>query len=117
MTGFTNHVFALMHLLGFRFAPRIRDLADIGVRQQVKDGLDRASRLVLTEALPRLAAAGVGLRGVKLDTVWVCWVDVLRQPVQRPGDPRRLRLEHAHAAEDEVWFVDVPDRASIVEVE
>ncbi len=27
-TGFTNHVFALMHLLGFRFAPRIRDLAD-----------------------------------------------------------------------------------------
>lgn len=27
-TGFTDHVFALMHLLGFRFAPRIRDLAD-----------------------------------------------------------------------------------------
>ena len=27
-TGFTNHVFALMHLLGFRFAPRIRDLGD-----------------------------------------------------------------------------------------
>ena len=26
--GFTDHVFALMHLLGFRFAPRIRDLAD-----------------------------------------------------------------------------------------
>ena len=26
--GFANHVFALMHLLGFRFAPRIRDLAD-----------------------------------------------------------------------------------------
>ena len=26
--GFTEHVFALMHLLGFRFAPRIRDLAD-----------------------------------------------------------------------------------------
>ena len=24
--GFTDHVFALMHLLGFRFAPRIRDL-------------------------------------------------------------------------------------------
>ncbi|WP_250695603.1 Tn3 family transposase [Escherichia coli] len=23
--GFTDHVFALMHLLGFRFAPRIRD--------------------------------------------------------------------------------------------
>ena len=27
--GFTDHVFALMHLLGFRFAPRIRDLGDI----------------------------------------------------------------------------------------
>lgn len=26
--GFTDHVFALKHLLGFRFAPRIRDLAD-----------------------------------------------------------------------------------------
>ncbi len=26
--GFTDHVFALMHLLGFKFAPRIRDLAD-----------------------------------------------------------------------------------------
>lgn len=25
--GFTDHVFALMHLLGFRFAPRIRDPA------------------------------------------------------------------------------------------
>lgn len=26
--GFTDHVFALCHLLGFRFAPRIRDLAE-----------------------------------------------------------------------------------------
>src|SRR5208337_2673434 len=26
--GFTDHVFALMHLLGFRFAPRIWDLTD-----------------------------------------------------------------------------------------
>ena len=26
--GFTDHVFALCHALGFRFAPRIRDLAD-----------------------------------------------------------------------------------------
>ena len=26
--GFTDHVFALCRLLGFRFAPRIRDLAD-----------------------------------------------------------------------------------------
>jgi TnpA family transposase len=27
-SGFTDHVFGLMHFLGFRFAPRIRDLAD-----------------------------------------------------------------------------------------
>jgi TnpA family transposase len=27
-SGFTDHVFAMMHLLGFRFAPRIRDLPD-----------------------------------------------------------------------------------------
>ncbi len=26
--GFTDHVFALCHLLGFKFAPRIRDIAD-----------------------------------------------------------------------------------------
>lgn len=26
--GFSDHVFALMHLLGFRFAPRIKDLSD-----------------------------------------------------------------------------------------
>lgn len=26
--GFTDHVFALMHLLGFKFAPCIRDLAN-----------------------------------------------------------------------------------------
>jgi len=29
--GFTDHVFGLMHLLGFRFAPRIRDLGDTKV--------------------------------------------------------------------------------------
>ena len=27
-SGFTDHIFALMHLLGFRFAPRIKDLQD-----------------------------------------------------------------------------------------
>jgi hypothetical protein len=27
---FIDHVFALMHLLGFRFAPHIRDLGDLG---------------------------------------------------------------------------------------
>jgi TnpA family transposase len=32
--GFTDHVFALMHLLGFRFAPRIRDLTDRSFENQ-----------------------------------------------------------------------------------
>jgi TnpA family transposase len=27
-SGYTDHIFALCHLLGFRFAPRIRDLSD-----------------------------------------------------------------------------------------
>ncbi len=37
--GFTDHVFALMHLLGFRFAPRIRDLKDTKL-YIVKNGED-----------------------------------------------------------------------------
>ena len=41
--GFTDHVFALCHLLGFRFAPRIRDLAD--TRIYVPDKADRESAL------------------------------------------------------------------------
>lgn len=28
MAGFTDHLFALMHLLGYRFAPRIRNIGD-----------------------------------------------------------------------------------------
>lgn len=37
--GFTDHVFALMHLLGFRFAPRIRNLGEtkLYVPQSVQD--------------------------------------------------------------------------------
>ena len=34
--GATEHVFGLCHLLGFRFAPRLRDLADR--RLYVADG-------------------------------------------------------------------------------
>ena len=40
--GFTDHVFALMHLLGFRFAPRIRDLADTKLYIPQKDGTYKA---------------------------------------------------------------------------
>lgn len=42
--GFTEHVFALMHLLGFKFAPRIRDLNDkriyIASKSKYYDKLD-----------------------------------------------------------------------------
>lgn len=41
--GFTDHVFGLMHLLGFRFAPRIRDLKD--TRLYVPSGSDEFSAL------------------------------------------------------------------------
>ncbi len=29
--GFTDHVFGLCHLLGFRFAPRMRDIGDLSL--------------------------------------------------------------------------------------
>lgn len=35
--GFTDHVFALLHLLGFRFAPRIRDLSHTKRRKGWRD--------------------------------------------------------------------------------
>jgi TnpA family transposase len=63
--GFTDHVFALMHLLGFRFAPRIRDLAD--------------KRLYIpgdTKRHPTLA----GLIGGSINVKHICahWDEILR---------------------------------------
>ena len=89
----------------------------VGVRQHVEDGLDRASRLVLTQALPRLTTAGVGFRSVELDAMGVSGVDVLREAVQLLGDPGRLRLKHGNAAEDKVLFAHVADGTGIVKVE
>ena len=54
--GATDHVFALCHLLGFRFVPRLRDIADrklgsiaaaevishVGPRPHDQDGGDRS---------------------------------------------------------------------------
>jgi TnpA family transposase len=37
--GFTDHVFALIHLLGFRFAPRIRDIKDTKLYVPKRAGL------------------------------------------------------------------------------
>lgn len=63
--GFTDHVFALCHMLGFRFAPRIRDLKDknLYVPEQAKN-------------YPALA----GFLGEKLNTKLILaqWPEVLR---------------------------------------
>ena len=63
--GVTDHVFALCHLLGFRFAPRIRDLAD--------------KRLATIERPSRYPALQ-GLIGTKLGTkpIRAHWDEVLR---------------------------------------
>jgi TnpA family transposase len=63
--GFTDHVFALCHLLGFRFAPRIRDLADRRIYV-----LDKAS------TYPAIA----GLIGGTLNTDLMAtqWKEILR---------------------------------------
>ena len=71
-TGFTDHVFALMHLLGFRFAPRIRDLAD-GNRHQYKR-VNGPYKLIMIAggdnklpygSLPRLLLAWVSTEAVR----------------------------------------------------
>jgi TnpA family transposase len=63
--GFTDHVFALCHLLGYRFAPRIRDLAD--------------KRLAAIEKPARYPALE-GLIGAALNTKQITthWDEILR---------------------------------------
>jgi TnpA family transposase len=63
--GLTDHVFALMHLLGFRFAPRIRDLAD---RRLYVDGSARR--------YPTLAPLIGGT--IQLRHIHAQWGEVLR---------------------------------------
>ncbi len=54
--GFTDHVFALMHLLGFRFDPRIRDLGETNHRRQ------RARRSVHCRVRVQQPRSGKGQR-------------------------------------------------------
>ena len=63
--GFTDHVFALMHLLGFRFAPRIRDLGD--TRLYVPDDI---------QAWPSLRSMIGGTLNIKL--IRSHWDEILR---------------------------------------
>jgi TnpA family transposase len=63
--GFTDHVFALMHLLGFRFAPRIRDLAD--------KRLYTPSKQTYYPALAALIGGAINVRHIRTQ-----WDEILR---------------------------------------
>lgn len=63
--GFTDHVFALMHLLGFRFAPRIRDLAE--KKLYVPDGK------VKYDAITPLIGGAINFRQIQIH-----WDEILR---------------------------------------
>jgi TnpA family transposase len=63
--GFTDHVFALMHLLGFRFAPRIRDLSD--------------TRLYLSKGKARYDALKPMIGGtLNIKSIRTHWNEILR---------------------------------------
>ena len=63
--GFTDHVFALTHLLGFRFAPRIRDLGE--------------TKLFLPKGGPVYDALKPMIGGtLNLQLIRTHWADILR---------------------------------------
>ncbi|OCH48789.1 hypothetical protein A6E02_08095 [Aliivibrio fischeri] len=63
--GFTDHVFALTHLLGFRFAPRTRDLND-------KRLFVPASILKDLPALSSMIGQKLNIKGLSLDIGYFC---------------------------------------------
>lgn len=63
--GFSDHIFAICHLLGFRFVPRIRDLKD--KRLYIIAGMD------IPAALAPLVAGNVNLKAIR-----DYWEDILR---------------------------------------
>ncbi len=76
--GFTDHVFALMHLLGFRFAPRIRDLGE--TKLYVPQGV---------QAYPTLRPLIGGTLNIK--HVRAHWDDILRgRQLDQAGHRHRL---------------------------
>ena len=63
--GFTDHVFALMHLLGFRFNPRTRDLSD--------------TKLYLPNSKTKYRALAPMIGGtINLRAIRTHWNDILR---------------------------------------
>jgi len=63
--GFTDHVFGICHLLGFRFCPRMRDLAS--KKLHFFDGVNKNSPL-----LPLLGEK------INIKLIAACWDDILR---------------------------------------
>lgn len=63
--GFTDHLFALMHLLGYRFAPRIRNIGDTRLYTPAND-----------PALPALAPLIGGT--INTTTISLHWDEILR---------------------------------------
>ena len=63
--GFTDHVFGICHILGFRFCPRMRDLAS--KKLHVFDGVNKNSSL-----LPLLGEK------INVKLIAACWDDILR---------------------------------------
>jgi len=63
--GFTDHVFALMHMLGFRFAPRLRDLGE--------------TRLYVPKQSPAYTALKPMIGGtLQIKSIRAHWDEVLR---------------------------------------
>ena len=58
--GFTDHVFGLIHRLGFRFAPRIRDLKDTRIYGPSHHELYTALRAMIGGKLNVKHSAGTG---------------------------------------------------------
>ncbi len=63
--GFTDHLFALMHLLGYRFAPRIRNIGDTRLYTPTND-----------PGLPALAPLIGG--AINTTTIGLHWDEILR---------------------------------------
>ncbi len=82
--GFTDHVFALMHLLGFRFAPRIRDLGE--TKLYVPQGV---------QAYPTLRPLIGGTLNIK--HVRAHWDDILRPPARSSRAPSPPAADAAQA--------------------
>ena len=111
-SGFTDNVFAMMHLLGFRFAPRIRDLSDKRLfvprrpssyppakrpgRGASRNRPDRAHPLHLERAVQALADGG----------------QTIDETLLHHLSP--LGWEHINLTGDYVWAAEQADRKSSI---